>query len=89
MSKSKFNGTDPNAVIQEFGIDATRLLSMADVAPTSPRKWDYGSKINSFTRPNLFKKVIYFHVLLILFSNRFERFSKIPTKIMVFHARFS
>jgi len=39
MSKSKYNGIDPQEVIEEYGIDTTRLLSMADVAPVSFRKW--------------------------------------------------
>jgi len=39
MSKSKNNGIDPELIIQEYGVDTTRLLSMAAVAPTSYRKW--------------------------------------------------
>jgi len=39
MSKSRFNGTDPSTVLEEFGIDTTRLLTLAEAAPTSPRKW--------------------------------------------------
>ena len=40
MSKSKFNGVDPENVIKEFGVDTTRLLILSQVAPTSPRQWD-------------------------------------------------
>ena len=58
MSKSKLNGVDPEEVLQELGCDAARLLLLADVAPTSHRKWSKDSEtpfflfnhsINSFT----------------------------------------
>ena len=51
MSKSKHNGIDPDLILEEYGIDAMRLLSMADVAPTSARKWNSQSTldINSFS----------------------------------------
>jgi len=39
MSKSKHNGVDPELILQEYGIDTTRLLSMSEAAPTSARKW--------------------------------------------------
>ncbi|CAO1415945.1 unnamed protein product [Diamesa serratosioi] len=39
MSKSKFNGVDPVDVIGEHGCDTTRLIMLADVAPTSHRNW--------------------------------------------------
>lgn len=39
MSKSKFNGVDPAEVINEYGCDTIRLISLADVAPTSHRNW--------------------------------------------------
>ncbi|CAB3364662.1 Hypothetical predicted protein [Cloeon dipterum] len=39
MSKSKFNGVNPEEVLEELGCDATRLVILADVAPTSHRKW--------------------------------------------------
>jgi len=48
MSKSKLNGTDPDAVIEEYGIDTTRLLSMAEVVPTSTRKWPTSSRFCLF-----------------------------------------
>nr|XP_012225545.1 PREDICTED: probable leucine--tRNA ligase, mitochondrial isoform X3 [Linepithema humile]XP_012225563.1 PREDICTED: probable leucine--tRNA ligase, mitochondrial isoform X3 [Linepithema humile] len=39
MSKSKHNGVDPFDVLDKYGIDTTRLLILADVAPTSTRNW--------------------------------------------------
>ncbi|XP_046387110.1 probable leucine--tRNA ligase, mitochondrial isoform X2 [Ischnura elegans] len=39
MSKSKGNGVEPSDMIEEHGADTTRLLVLADVAPTSHRKW--------------------------------------------------
>nr|XP_022909826.1 probable leucine--tRNA ligase, mitochondrial [Onthophagus taurus] len=40
MSKSKHNGVDPNEMFKNYGVDTTRLLIMADVAPTSHRNWN-------------------------------------------------
>lgn len=45
MSKSKHNGIDPELVLNEFGIDTTRLLSVSEAAPTSARHWPPNSKI--------------------------------------------
>ncbi|KAK4300070.1 hypothetical protein Pmani_027705 [Petrolisthes manimaculis] len=39
MSKSKKNGVDPQELLEEYGTDTTRLLMLADVAPTSERIW--------------------------------------------------
>ncbi|XP_055373598.1 leucine--tRNA ligase, mitochondrial [Condylostylus longicornis] len=39
MSKSKNNGVDPNQIIEEYGSNTTRLILLADVAPTSHRNW--------------------------------------------------
>lgn len=39
MSKSKFNGIDPEVVLNDYGIDTTRLLSVSEAAPTSARHW--------------------------------------------------
>ncbi|XP_076292718.1 leucyl-tRNA synthetase, mitochondrial [Lasioglossum baleicum] len=39
MSKSKHNGVDPLELLNTYGIDTTRLLILADVAPTSTRVW--------------------------------------------------
>ncbi|KAG5875054.1 hypothetical protein JTB14_026185 [Gonioctena quinquepunctata] len=40
MSKSKHNGVDPEDMFKEYGTDTTRLLILADVAPTSHRNWN-------------------------------------------------
>ncbi|GFR31740.1 probable leucine--tRNA ligase, mitochondrial, partial [Trichonephila clavata] len=40
MSKSKYNGIDPQEVIKEYGIDTSRLFILGNVAPQSPRKWN-------------------------------------------------
>ncbi|KAH0946768.1 hypothetical protein HN011_011740 [Eciton burchellii] len=39
MSKSKHNGIDPVNILDKYGMDTTRLLILADVAPTSTRNW--------------------------------------------------
>lgn len=39
MSKSRFNGVEPADVLKKYGIDTTRLLILAAVAPTSQRQW--------------------------------------------------
>lgn len=43
MSKSKHNGVDPDEMFQQYGTDTTRLLILADVAPTSHRNWQPSS----------------------------------------------
>lgn len=43
MSKSKKNGVDPQAMFNDYGTDTTRLLILADVAPTSFRHWTTAS----------------------------------------------
>lgn len=43
MSKSKHNGVDPNVMFNEYGVDTTRLLVLADVSPTSHRNWNTNS----------------------------------------------
>lgn len=64
MSKSKYNGIDPATVLNEYGIDTTRLLTMAEAAPTSPRKWPPNSNL---------------HILHILFSQTcFDNFLADP-----------
>ncbi|XP_076272957.1 leucyl-tRNA synthetase, mitochondrial isoform X2 [Rhynchophorus ferrugineus] len=40
MSKSKHNGVNPEDMFNEYGIDTTRLLILADVSPTSHRNWN-------------------------------------------------
>lgn len=44
MSKSKYNGIDPLNLLDKYGVDTTRLLILADVAPTSTRNWSEESK---------------------------------------------
>lgn len=44
MSKSKFNGVDPLEMFGEYGADTTRLIILADIAPTSNRHWSPDSK---------------------------------------------
>ncbi|GAB6021672.1 hypothetical protein CHUAL_004254 [Chamberlinius hualienensis] len=39
MSKSRYNGVDPKEVFDKYGIDSTRLLMLANFAPTSDRDW--------------------------------------------------
>lgn len=39
MSKSKYNGVDPEAVLKEFGTDSTRLCILSNVAPKTDRPW--------------------------------------------------
>ena len=45
MSKSKFNGVEPETVWSEQGIDTTRLLILADVSPISSRNWSKDSNL--------------------------------------------
>lgn len=44
MSKSKMNGVDPTDMFREYGTDTTRLIILADVAPTSHRNWSSASR---------------------------------------------
>lgn len=46
MSKSKLNGVDPEEMFEQYGTDTTRLLVLADVAPTSHRNWSTASMFN-------------------------------------------
>lgn len=46
MSKSKMNGVDPGDMFREYGTDTTRLIILADVAPTSHRNWSSSSKFH-------------------------------------------
>lgn len=43
MSKSKYNGVDPEDMFREYGTDTTRLLILANVAPTSHRNWNHNT----------------------------------------------
>ena len=55
MSKSKFNGIEPESVWNEHGIDTTRLLVLADVSPRSARNWSKDSKV--FYSHFIFQKI--------------------------------
>lgn len=44
MSKSKLNGVEPDDMFDEYGTDTTRLIILADVAPTSHRNWSSASE---------------------------------------------
>ncbi|XP_053617053.1 leucine--tRNA ligase, mitochondrial [Plodia interpunctella] len=39
MSKSKYNGENPERLLSAYGCDATRLLILADVPPATSRRW--------------------------------------------------
>ncbi|KAM3967920.1 LOW QUALITY PROTEIN: leucyl-tRNA synthetase, mitochondrial [Aphomia sociella] len=39
MSKSKYNGENPERLLTEYGCDTTRLLILADVPPATSRHW--------------------------------------------------
>lgn len=54
MSKSKHNGVDPLNLLNKYGVDTTRLLILADVAPTSTRNW---SEKSEFLKSQLFKYI--------------------------------
>ncbi|XP_014246119.1 probable leucine--tRNA ligase, mitochondrial isoform X2 [Cimex lectularius] len=43
MSKSKHNGVEPSEMFDKYGVDTTRLLVLAEVAPTSHRHWSSDS----------------------------------------------
>ncbi|CAH2102578.1 unnamed protein product [Euphydryas editha] len=39
MSKSKYNGENPQRLLSAYGCDTTRLLILADVPPPTSRRW--------------------------------------------------
>ncbi|XP_034833133.1 probable leucine--tRNA ligase, mitochondrial isoform X1 [Maniola hyperantus] len=39
MSKSKYNGENPQRLLSTYGCDTTRLLILADVPPATSRRW--------------------------------------------------
>lgn len=52
MSKSKYNGVDPEELLSTYGIDATRLLILSNVAPQSHRNWSTDGKFVNEYRYN-------------------------------------
>ncbi|OAF67017.1 hypothetical protein A3Q56_05254 [Intoshia linei] len=70
MSKSKYNGTDPMEVVQKYGIEATRLCILSNVAPKSERLWN----------EDVFTGVLRWQVKVWrLVSNRYDLRNKINT----------
>lgn len=65
MSKSKMNGVDPKAVIDEYGCDATRLFILGNVAPMSHRNWSTDSKQASMLRLSW---ILIFNLMNFVFS---------------------
>lgn len=49
MSKSKYNGENPERLLSTYGCDTTRLLMLADVPPATPRRWSDASKFYKIT----------------------------------------
>mmetsp|Transcript_6137 Transcript_6137/g.9588 ORF Transcript_6137/g.9588 Transcript_6137/m.9588 type:complete len:865 (-) Transcript_6137:419-3013(-) len=43
MSKSKYNGIDPDSVLDEHGADATRLAMLFSAPPEAQLEWDEGA----------------------------------------------
>lgn len=43
MSKSKYNGENPERLLSTYGCDTTRLLILADVPPATVRRWSDAS----------------------------------------------
>jgi leucyl-tRNA synthetase len=39
MSKSKYNGTDPQDIVDQYGVDFTRVLMLSFVHPRSQRNF--------------------------------------------------
>lgn len=61
MSKSKYNGIDPEEIVKEYGIDTLRLYILFAAPPEQDILWDAKSKSNyccSFCC--LFSQVVYF-----------------------------
>lgn len=47
MSKSRYNGVDPKNVIDEYGIDTTRLLLLYNDSPKSHCEWNKERESNA------------------------------------------
>ena len=48
MSKSKNNGVDPQAIVDEYGADTARLFILSDVPPEKDLMWDDDGVAGSF-----------------------------------------
>ncbi|MDA3961025.1 MAG: leucine--tRNA ligase [Planctomycetota bacterium] len=48
MSKSKNNGVDPQAIIDEYGADTARLMILSDVPPEKDLVWDDAGVAGAF-----------------------------------------
>ncbi len=53
MSKSKYNGTDPQEIIDQYGVDFTRILMLNFVHPRSLRNFTCNYELYEF-RPKEF-----------------------------------
>lgn len=51
MSKSKHNGVDPEAVVEQYGIDTIRLYILFAAPPEKDILWDVKSKSPSSSQP--------------------------------------
>lgn len=52
MSKSKYNGVEPQDILEKYGIDSTRLCIVAGVAPKSDRLWSEDGMLFTFINVN-------------------------------------
>lgn len=50
MSKSKYNGIDPEEIVKEYGIDTLRLYILFAAPPEQDILWDAKSKSHCFCR---------------------------------------
>ncbi|GBP45722.1 Probable leucine--tRNA ligase, mitochondrial [Eumeta japonica] len=51
MSKSKYNGENPERLLADFGCDTTRLFMLSDVPPPTSRHWSDATVTLSEARP--------------------------------------
>lgn len=74
MSKSKYNGIDPQSIIDKYGIDSLRIYIMFKAPPQIPFKWEESEIIGSFrwiTR--LLSFLDYYESLLVLNTDKMEK----------------
>lgn len=50
MSKSKYNGVDPKDVIDEYGIDTTRLFLLFSASPKAHCEWNTERELKYFLK---------------------------------------